>query len=273
MNYALTIVNSVAGQASAIYATLIGGVAASPINVTIRYSVTLQGTPTSGTLGTATIAIGQSVGQINWTPTASAQYSISSTNDSSLTDPLNQAVTPSPAPLGVHMQTLSTTILGPLTLAQTNNIQITLAPPQKPNGDMTFVIDSETFIATGLTGDGPYTLVGVTRGVQGTTAAAHNAGTATMTWNTEQLDEAETAITGSTSGTATFSEPESGTAIKIVVVYLAALLGTATYTFATPFRFAPTAVGSKSATATSISTTAVTITGSTDTGYCILMGK
>lgn len=170
------------------------------------------------------------------------------------------------------MQSLPVTIFAPLGVATTNNIQITPAPPQKPNGEIFFDIDSETFTATNVTGDGPYTLVGVIRGQNGTTPAVHAAGTATMRFSSESDSEIETAVTGSTSGTATFSQPEQGASDKKVVIYLNALLGTAAYVFPTPFRHAPTAIGAKSATATTITTTGVTVTGSTDTGFLELIG-
>lgn len=84
---------------------------------------------------------------------------------------------------------------------------------------------------------------------------------------------AQTVVNCATSGTATFSQPEQGSSYKVVMVHVAACLGAASYTFPTAFSFAPQVVAQ---TLTSLagtpSTTAVTITGTTSTGFIELNG-
>jgi len=81
----------------------------------------------------------------------------------------------------------------------------------------------------------------------------------------------QTTVGGSTSGSAIFSEPEQGSSYKKVVVYCAALLGTASYTFPTAFLNTPLVVNSD-VNVTALSTTAITITGSALTEYIIIEG-
>ena len=83
------------------------------------------------------------------------------------------------------------------------------------------------------------------------------------------------AITGSTSGTATFSQPFNGSSYKKVIIYLSALLGTATYTFPFPFQNTPVAVstsGLATSLVTTLNTTTATVTGTTSTGILIIEG-
>lgn len=82
---------------------------------------------------------------------------------------------------------------------------------------------------------------------------------------------AQTTVNGSTSGTAKFSQPEQGSSYKVCIVYASALVGTAAYTFPTAFTNAPMVLGTLSGIA-SVTTTGITLTGTTSTGNIIVMG-
>lgn len=85
----------------------------------------------------------------------------------------------------------------------------------------------------------------------------------------------QTSVGGSTSGTALFSQPQQGTSMKMVMINLTLLLGTASYTFPTPFVNTPvvlTTNGLASSIVTTLNTTTVTVTGATTSGVLILMG-
>lgn len=78
---------------------------------------------------------------------------------------------------------------------------------------------------------------------------------------------AQTPVTCSTSGTAIFGQPFSGPDYSAISVQSIACNGTASYTYPRAFTYTPSAGGAKSAFATTISTTAVTVTGDGTSGF------
>lgn len=87
-----------------------------------------------------------------------------------------------------------------------------------------------------------------------------------------------TTVSGSTSGSAQFTQPERGTAFQKVIIYLNALVGTASYTYANSFAHTPMVIIDSGASpvpaavVTSLSTSAVTVTGAAQTGFITLEG-
>ena len=85
----------------------------------------------------------------------------------------------------------------------------------------------------------------------------------------------ETTVSGSVSGSAYYSQPHQGATYKKVVIRLAALNGTASYTFPTAFLYTPSVVttnGLATSLVTTLNTTTAIVTGATSTGFLLLEG-
>lgn len=83
----------------------------------------------------------------------------------------------------------------------------------------------------------------------------------------------QTTVSCSTSGTAVFSQPFQGSSEKRVLIHVSSCLGTASYTYPLAFTNSPSVYASNNAAAsiaTSVSTTAVTVTGAATTGSLVL---
>jgi hypothetical protein len=88
---------------------------------------------------------------------------------------------------------------------------------------------------------------------------------------------AKTTVNCSTSGTAVFAEPQTGGSDKKVKAYLTACVGTASYTYPTPFLQTPAVVtmtgnAVTASIVTAISSSAMTVTGTTTTGFLVIEG-
>ena len=80
-------------------------------------------------------------------------------------------------------------------------------------------------------------------------------------------------LTSASGGSAIFSEPFQASNYKNIIIYLNSLNGTASYTFPVAFTNTPQILSqSLTAKVTALSTIAVTITGTTDSGFIELIG-
>ena len=98
---------------------------------------------------------------------------------------------------------------------------------------------------------------------------------ATVASTNEQISAVVTNVSCSTSGHIKYSMPFQGATFKKVMAHVEACVGTASYTFPTTFSYNPYGVittQSSSGSVTSISVSAITITGSGSTGMMTLEG-
>ena len=111
-------------------------------------------------------------------------------------------------------------------------------------------------------GQGYMTDVSNSMALQGSFSAPTLTATTSVTTPVVNNTAAQTTVTCATSGTAVFSMPERGASYKKVIVYENACIGAASYTFPTAFTYAPQVLSqAEAATATTVSATAVTVTG------------
>lgn len=101
------------------------------------------------------------------------------------------------------------------------------------------------------------------------------AGTSTTNGALQTSSSIQNNSASTVSGAATFTQPQLGSAWKRVLAYCNNLTGAQSYTFPVAFTHTPQIVatnGPAAGVVTSLSTTSVTITGSSTTGFVILEG-
>ena len=87
------------------------------------------------------------------------------------------------------------------------------------------------------------------------------------------INSIQTVINCSGSGSVIFSQPNQGSSYKNVLVYMAGCSGIASYTFPVSFTYAPQVLSqSLTANTTTVSTTGVTVVGTSSTGFLELNG-
>ena len=165
---------------------------------------------------------------------------------------------------------------GNATLSGTNYVVLTLPALSTTPGAKSWSIygrtsGSELLMASGITA----ATWNDTGSVTPSGALPSSNTTGTTTAPSVNIGSVKSTVSGSSSGTAIFTMPFQGYSDKVVRIYLNALNGTATYTFPTAFMYTPGILaysGLATSLVTSISTTSVTVTGSTTTGWLSLEG-
>jgi hypothetical protein len=273
----LAIANGGTGAATAAAYTVFGNATgssaamAATANPAIN-TITLEGTTsgsciiTPGTIATSTTLCGT----LTVSPASSA-IGISLVNAATLTPGTANATLTlhnnghSSAGVAVFVATGTTTnSSGVYTAAEINP---TYNQTGTAGGTDLYINRVETAVGSGVQDFALFSVSGVQK------AAIDHLGNATFL--TSNQTATQTSVTPSTSGTCTFSQPFAGSSFKKIVIYCAAAVGTASYNFPVAFSFTPTVMstnGLATTLITSVSTTAVTVTGATSTGFLFLEG-
>lgn len=138
--------------------------------------------------------------------------------------------------------------------------------PNAANNDYRHIISIDSSNNVHIGNQGSYNTHAVT---------ISDTGNVTVNVGSVSIGSSRTTVNGSTSGSAVFTQPLAGPSCNTVRIYCAALLGTASYTFPTAFTHTPQIVttnGPAAGIVTSLSASAVTLTGTTTTGFIILEG-